>query len=155
MSIPLSSAEFFPTEPFVYEDTLLSAGYDASHGVELWRSDGSVSGTMLLKDTEPGPASANLSNFVLYRRRDSLVLFTASTQRTLGDPEYRYAELWQTNGIPSGTIRLRNILPVGSFTVAGSHVFFAGEDTMRGIELWAVPDADLDFHVYLPCVLTL
>ena len=44
--------------------TLLFAGYDAQHGAELWKSDGTPEGTGLVADLEPGAASSEPSSIV-------------------------------------------------------------------------------------------
>ena len=73
---------------------------DGIHGTELWRSDGSPSGTYLLKDIKPGPESSNPSYLIEY-------YFQA-------DDGLYGAELWVTDGTFANTYRLK----VGS---GGSH----------------------------------
>jgi ELWxxDGT repeat protein len=68
------------------------------HGVELWRSDGTPSGTYMLKDINPGSASSNPTNLVV---AGNYVFFQA-TLPGIGN------ELWRTDGTAAGTILLRD-----------------------------------------------
>ena len=48
----------FPRELTKVGDTLMFAAKDDIHGVELWRSDGTETGTTLVKDINPGTGSS-------------------------------------------------------------------------------------------------
>ncbi len=91
---------------------------DELHGNELWASNGTATGTRLVKELDPGlpsfsPGSARLTQV------GSAVYFT--TNRGIGE-----AVLWKTDGTAAGTVavkgfplsfddlRLRDITPVGS-----------------------------------------
>jgi len=103
-SVFLDTAE---SQLFTWGNTLIySAIFQANvgiHGTELWRSDGSPSGTYLLKDIKPGPESSNPSYLIEY-------YFQA-------DDGLYGAELWVTDGTFANTYRLMD-LQVGS---GGSH----------------------------------
>src|SRR5690606_3409468 len=47
-----------PKELTAFADVLLFTGGTAAEGLELWRSDGTAAGTVLLKDIRPGADSA-------------------------------------------------------------------------------------------------
>ena len=64
-----------------------------AEGFELWRSDGTLAGTYLLKDIEPGRASSEPGGYVVV---GSLLFFVATT-------DHYGKELWQTDGTPQGT----------------------------------------------------
>jgi ELWxxDGT repeat protein len=49
---------FFPTP---LGDTLFLVGIDDEHGRELWRSDGTTDGTVLVRDINPGTGSSRWS----------------------------------------------------------------------------------------------
>jgi ELWxxDGT repeat protein len=114
--------------------TLFTAQHPTS-GAELWRSDGTASGTFMVKDLNPGSFSSNPSWFTSCGDK---VLFEAYTG-TSG------SELWITNGIASGTRLLKDISP-GSQSSAprdflgfrGKVYFQATERGSRGAgnELW-------------------
>jgi ELWxxDGT repeat protein len=74
---------------------------DGSSGQELWRSDGTAAGTLLLKDIQPGLSS---SGPYLVASGDSVVYFSAST------PEYG-RELWKTDGSAAGTVMVADLSP--------------------------------------------
>ena len=44
------------------DGVLYFAASDGLHGLELWRSDGTVDGTQLVYDLAPGPASSSPGN---------------------------------------------------------------------------------------------
>src|SRR4051812_41461391 len=74
--------------------TLFFQGCTADAGCELWRSEGSLAGTNLLRDLAPGSASSSPAGFLRDGRR---ILFAV-----LG-------ALWSTDGTAAGTLRLTSI----------------------------------------------
>jgi ELWxxDGT repeat protein len=116
---------------------LLLGGNDDSNGIELWRSDGTPEGTVLVKDIVPGPDSsspvsvANLNGAVLFTARDSN-----------GD-----LNLWKTDGTENGTTLIalmeRFQANVDGFypcvyaaTVTGNKAVFMVAATTNKVELW-------------------
>ena len=80
--------------------TLLFSANDGQHGWELWRSDGTGTGTVMVKDIRgDGDASSFPWNFTTH---GSTVFFTAD-DRTHGK------ELWRTDGTSLGTELVKNI----------------------------------------------
>lgn len=69
---------------------------DGLHGRELWKSDGTSSGTVMVKDIVPGSASVRLPHFT---NVDGILYFVASQQQSL--------ELWKSDGTPPGTLRVK------------------------------------------------
>jgi ELWxxDGT repeat protein len=49
-----------PEEIVAYGAYAYFTGYDEEHGYELWRTDGTLAGTRLEADLEPGPASSGV-----------------------------------------------------------------------------------------------
>lgn len=45
-------------------DVMYFAGNDGANGIELWRTDGTLAGTYLVKDIRPGTGNSNPSGFV-------------------------------------------------------------------------------------------
>jgi ELWxxDGT repeat protein len=111
---------------------LYFAGNDGVHGRELWRSDGSTTGTSLVADVQPGPGGSWPSGFTAL---GGSVLFQA-------DDGTHGAEPWITDGTAAGTRLLGDIHPGpdGSypfgFLGTGTAAFFGADDGVSGTELW-------------------
>jgi ELWxxDGT repeat protein len=84
---------------------------DGTHGMELWRSDGTTAGTTMVKDLNPGSGST-----VVYATywQDAFsafhfdlpilgqqVFFLADDGTNVG-----HADLWRTDGTSAGTVKL-------------------------------------------------
>lgn len=79
----------------IYKDKLFFRASDATNGTELWQSDGTTAGTVLVKDIMPGASSSNPFSLVTFK--DDLY-FIASQQ------------LWRTDGTTQGTQLLKSTL---------------------------------------------
>lgn len=76
--------------------------YEAStswSGSELWRSDGTIGGTVVVKDIIPGTAGSSPANITVYNN----LLFFSANDGVNG------FELWRSNGTASGTFMLKNL----------------------------------------------
>ncbi len=121
---------------------VLFLAFSPTTGTELWESDGTPAGTVLLKDIFPGtigtPAAQGFTQF------GGQALFAAT------DPTHG-TELWATDGTTGGTFMLKDIDPgsTGGFIEhangtsdlttlrpAGSKMVFLGDDGATGQELW-------------------
>jgi ELWxxDGT repeat protein len=111
--------------------TLFFAAQDPEHGFELWKSDGTTEGTVLVKDILPGPGLSILSPIVPFGDR---VLFTTY----LFDDEAR-SGLWISDGTDAGTRRLWSPPFVSNIIVAGQRAFFQSYTDETGGE-WGVTD---------------
>ncbi len=110
---------------------IFSAIGDSSTGSELWISDGTTSGTTLLKDIYPGPASSAILNMAAANGK---VYFSAN-DGTHG------IELWVTDGTTTGTQIVSDINPSGGsspkcMTAFNGKVYFSATDGTHGVELW-------------------
>lgn len=103
------------------------------HGKELWRSDGTEIGTVLIKDIHPGEESSHLTNFQKLRE---LFFFFADDGAT-------GMELWKSDGTETGTSIVKDIAGGGdsyysftAFSVLNDKLYFAANDDISGVELW-------------------
>jgi ELWxxDGT repeat protein len=113
--------------------TLFFIGNDGTNGVELWKSDGTADGTVLVRDIFPGASGSQPRELTNVGGR---LFFTAN------DPGTGGRELWVSDGTTGGTARVRDVLPGpdGSspleLTAVGNLLFFRADDGTRGNELW-------------------
>src|SRR5688572_26498543 len=98
----------------------------SAHGRELWRTDGSLGGTYMLRDLEPGAEDSNAQELIAV---GPYVYFSATS---LG----RGRRLWRTDGTPTGTILLSaSIADPSGLTAFAGRLWFAGNDGVSGVEL--------------------
>ncbi|HEY1048424.1 MAG TPA: M36 family metallopeptidase, partial [Prosthecobacter sp.] len=124
-----------PTQFAAMGETLFfSAGSSAAQGAELWRSNGTSAGTVLVKDINPAAnAGALPSNMKAF---NGLLWFTAN-DGTNG------IELWKSDGTTAGTTLVKDIeagTSASSPTMlngAGGRLFFSATTAANGRELYA------------------
>jgi len=115
---------------------LFFTAWDSVHGRELWKSDGTVDGTELVKDITFGPDNTfgtsaqdySVQNFTVI---DDILYFTASTD---GGSTWK---LWRSDGTEEGTIPLckTGTQYVNPVKLKGK-IYFLGYDSAHGQELW-------------------
>jgi ELWxxDGT repeat protein/VCBS repeat-containing protein len=114
---------------------------DGTNGRELWMTDGTVQGTSLVADINPGADSSAPANLVDVDG----VLYFAADDGTNGE------ELWRSDGTAEGTFMVRDVFP-GTYSVSyqtfanssnpaqmtsvDGTLFFTARDGLNGIELW-------------------
>ena len=116
-----------------------------SNGLELWKSDGTASGTIMLKDIcpqvncdgNPGPGETLGSNREMTVIGNTLY-FEASSTYCASSP--CSTELWKTDGTTSGTVMVKewnaNYGGLKYMTPLGNTLFFQANDGTNGSELW-------------------
>ena len=130
-SFPYSYSQFASLNGGLY-----FANDDPAHGVELWRSDGTVAGTGLFADINPGPAGSfpgNMSvinNTLYFSATTAAGSSTRSGRATAPRPAPPVASF---NSQPEGNAVFSNI-PT-AFAVIGNTMVFAADDG-TGTELW-------------------
>ncbi len=82
-------------------DNLFFVANDPVYGEELWISDGTDSGTRVVKDIYPGVRFSGISNLVPVGN----ILYFQGNDSLTG------SELWRTDGTPAGTYLVRDLFP--------------------------------------------
>lgn len=94
----------------------------AQEGKEIWKTDGTTSGTMLLKDIVPGAGSSAPQHLKFW---NGALYFQANNQ------------IWRSDGSTAGTQRLdtgSNLTNAGPFLPAGNHFYFGASNAgTRGL----------------------
>ncbi len=128
----------FGSSPFELTNvngTLFFVANDDLHGFELWKSDGTAEGTVLVKDITPGP-DGNISAISELTAVGSTLFFSAIDDKGV--------ELWKSDGTEEGTMRVSDIAPDDassvpqSLTNVNGTLFFVANDQVHGLELWRV-----------------
>lgn len=144
----LGSDGGYDDEEYDYGSTDLAAAdgalfftVDGDDGDELWRSDGTRTGTVMVKHFDASGESYYGGVSHLTAVGDTL-FFTA-------DDGTRGEELWKSDGTKTGTVLVKDILPADSeegydyydrgpsgLTAVGDVLFFSADDGEHGKELW-------------------
>ncbi|QHT67860.1 hypothetical protein GXP67_15035 [Rhodocytophaga rosea] len=114
------------------------SGFDKGSGRELWKSDGTSSGTFLVKDIFSGVTSSNPMNFT---NVNGTLFFTVNITRE------RF-ELWKSDGTSAGTVKLKDVSLAPSpeqyqlnqvaitLVAVGKTLFFTANNSSLSYDLW-------------------
>ena len=98
----------FPRYLTAVGNTLYFRADDGTHGAELWKSDGTEAGTVMVKDIRPGTDSGNPGESTYWLTAvGNTVFFDAN------DGIHGY-ELWKSDGTEAGTVMVKDINPGGA-----------------------------------------
>ncbi len=147
VSGPASSNSIDSFNLFSNGTFLLFAAEATGAGVELWKSDGSAAGTVLLKDINLAGGGLDSSNPREFSVLNSTILF-------LANDGVHGEELWKTDGTSGGTVLVKDINPgiasstgfeiipglmyplFTGFHVFNNHAFFNAYDGTSTGEIW-------------------
>lgn len=121
-----------PREFHLLNGTVLFSACTQALGCELWKSKGTRSSTVLVKDIAPGVEDSDPHGFVEVNGK----AYFAANGGAAG------IELWRTDGTTAGTQRVKDIVP-GSLsgnpielTALDGILYFFANDAATGWELW-------------------
>ncbi len=109
-----------------------SAGQPGAHGGELWKTNGTGAGTVMVKDINPGDGGSGPDDFAI---AGGSLFFRA------GDGSHG-AELWKTDGTGAHTTMVADINPGSGasnptlLTAADGKLFFFANDGTHGLQLY-------------------
>ena len=127
-----------PTYLTAVGETLYFTADNGLNGSELWKSDGTDSGTIIVRDIYNGWSGSSawsltsVGNMLYFRANNGL----------------NGSELWKSDGTDSGTTMVRDINS-GSLnsvpdylTRVGNTLYFSANDGVNGVELWKSDGTD-------------
>jgi ELWxxDGT repeat protein len=135
-TFPTSSA--FPA--FIdFNGTLFFGANDGVHGSQLWKSDGTDAGTVMVKVIPTAPNSGAAGSFPNYLTLMGGVLYLRASN-----------ELWRTDGTEAGTLLVKQINTnlngssnVQSIVTTGSRLYFSAASSAGNNELWQSDGTEL------------
>ena len=123
---------------------LVFTSTDATHGTEVWVSDGTSLGTVMLKDILPG-----VNNFAFQNGIPKFLTTVGSTVFFQDGDGAGGIDLWKTDGTTAGTVMVKHIesANVGSsgtqpaqdlqnWSAQGNLLMFSADNGVGGSELW-------------------
>lgn len=111
---------------------------DDTDDFEIWRSDGTKAGTVMLKNINPGGFPDGYSQAIGLQNVGGILRFYA-------DDGVHGLEPWRSDGTRTGTAMVKDVNPgaapgypggVMGFAKLGTRVYFVADDGQRGAELW-------------------
>lgn len=94
------------------------SAFSQAEGIELWKTDATTLGTILVKDIEVGTNNSSPKNFVDFNNQ----LYFSTI------PSYQNSSLWKSDGTANGTIKIKDIgSAINKIVVSGSKLFIFTE----------------------------
>jgi ELWxxDGT repeat protein len=107
---------------------------DGVHGYEIWKSDGTLSGTVLLTEINVGIEGSLSSGVESGGAEIPMFVFNGQMYFTSND-QIHGDELWRTDGTSEGTIRWGPWGNAASFVTIGQTFYFTAPG-VNGLEIW-------------------
>ena len=121
-----------PYDLVMLGDTIYFAAADEEHGRELWKTNGTEAGTVMVADIWPGACSSRVSELAVM---DGMLYFNANDG-------VHGAELWQSDGTAQGTAMIADLYigtassyPV-DLTAHDGKLYFIASSYSAGREFW-------------------
>lgn len=128
-----STMGFQPNSSTVeYNGKLWFSQWTANEGYELWSTDGTLAGTTMLTDINPGADSSNPDYLTVFNSK----LYFSANDGVHGD------ELWESDGTVAGTKLVMDVNPgaegstPNSLQVKQGKLYWNATTLMNGSELW-------------------
>ncbi len=141
----LNGAKFSAMGSFTaFGNLLVFAANDGTHGDELWKSDGTDTGTAMIDDIDPGSGSGIPDDYTLYDNtvENNGLLYFIADDGTDGE------QVWATDGTQTGTQMVSDFSSGGDYSTRpsllaaeNSQVLFYADDGIQGQELWSASPA--------------
>jgi ELWxxDGT repeat protein len=134
---PKGSSLFFPATFVNVNGMAFFPADDGVHGTQLWKSNGTAAGTVMVRIIHPGGTFFGGDPRITEMANVNGTLFFAA-----GTDSRRNIELWKSNGTAAGTVLVKDIFPGinGSYpqylTNVNGTLFFRANDGTHGTELW-------------------
>ena len=118
----------------VVNNTLFFVTDDGNVGSELFKSDGTEAGTVLVKDIYPGAGQSKSSKPTGMISFNNQLFFFAY----IGDTNNPNSDLWKSDGTEEGTVKIKEVTLgfSGSRIVIENTLYFEGRTKHSGDELW-------------------
>ncbi|MBV9787088.1 MAG: hypothetical protein JOZ51_02865 [Chloroflexi bacterium] len=108
---------------------------DGAHGAELWKTDGTATGTVLVKDFEVGATDGGITEMLVHQGR---LYFNANSG------------LWRTDGTEQGLALIKGRTTHSAWSnpttiqPVGERAFFVADNGVDGRELWRSDGTEAD-----------
>ena len=123
-----------------FNGTLFFAGDDRTNGQELWKSDGTAAGTILVKDIYPGYsvfAADFYGSLPEFLCEFNGVLYFSANENVHG------RELWKSDGTEAGTVMVKDInpgysdgFPTQLANANSTQLYFVAHNENYGDHIW-------------------
>ncbi|MBJ2125602.1 T9SS type A sorting domain-containing protein [Flavobacterium sp. IB48] len=111
-------------------DKLIFEASEADTGREIWKSDGTTSGTKLIKDIYTGTESSVSGTLETGAVINDVFYFIAKDKSSLG-------EIWKTDGTDTGTVKVTSFINgrTSSLTAVGNSIYFLIQEEYN-LQVW-------------------